>query len=365
MALAALAAKAARAEPQLAAQTGLRCARCHTSPTGGGKRTPYGALFGQTELTLWDAAPRLGSPGEPNGWRGTALATLATGEVTEWLAVGGDVRVVSTTTFLEERKNSFDATQATVYLELRPWPGRVTLYADEEVGAGGARNREVWALVRGPWSTYLRAGRFLPPFGLRILDDAAYTRRVTGATFSSPDLGLEVGLDAGRLFAAAAWTNGAAGGSDTDVWKAFHGLVELSLSPLRLGLSASHNPTAAGCRTMAAAFAGLRWGRLVLLGEVDLITERSADRAGRRYQLAGLLEADVLLTKGLSLRAAWDATDGDLELSHDRRQRLRVGLDLFALRGVEAKLHFVHKQSETPDPLDRAHILEVGLHGYL
>jgi hypothetical protein len=355
----------ASAEPHLSARSGLRCSRCHVSPTGGGKRSAYGALYALSTLPLAGARPQTAWPVVRDDGGSWVVTSLATGEITDWLAVGADLRLANTTTFLAEKKNSFDATQGTLYVELRPWRDRVVLYVDEEIGAGGARNREVWGMIRGPWSTTLRGGRFVPPFGLRLLDDAAYTRRATGANFAYPDLGLEAGVDLGPLSVAVALTNGTFAGSDTDTLKALWGMVELSFDWLRVGLSGAWNPCDAGCRAMGGVHGALRLGRLVLQGEVDLITDRAADSSRRVYQLAAFAEADLLLTKGLSLSVGWDFHDADLELRQDRRQRLRLGVHLFPLRMVETKLIYVRRQSETSNPEDAADILELVLHVYL
>jgi len=358
----------APAEPHFSARTGLRCARCHTSPTGGGKRTPYGALYAYTNLALSWTRPRAIVPTRGEQGSSWVSAMMASGEVTSWLALGADLRVANTTTFTgqrEEWESSFDATEGNLYLELRPWPDRIVLYVDEEVAAGGARSREAWALIRGPWSTYLRAGWLLPPFGLRVLDDEAYTRRVTGANFANSDMGLELGLDIGPLFGALALTNGSFSAADNDHYKALWGLLELDLDVGRVGLSGAYNPSESGCRAMMGSFVALRLGRLVLQGELDMIADRPADSARWGYGLAGLAELDLLLTRGLSLRGGYDYHDADLDLARDRRQRFRFGVDLFPLRMVELKLYYVLKQAETTQPVDDADRLEVTLHVYL
>ena len=64
------------AEPYLAVQKGLKCGVCHTSPAGGGKRTPYGNLYMQNEMP-----ERTLDMGEP--W---------TGDLGRYLAIGANIR---------------------------------------------------------------------------------------------------------------------------------------------------------------------------------------------------------------------------------------------------------------------------------
>jgi len=365
---------AALAEPHLAVRTGLRCARCHTSPTGGGKRTPYGALYAHANLSLLDAGPRALPAGEGSGGLGWPPAAVASGEITSWLAIGADLRVASLTTFTSgaDPDNSFSATQGTLYLELRPWPDHLVLYFDEAVAAGGARSREAWALLRWPgpesgavWSVYLRGGWLLPPFGLRLLDDDNYVRRATGANFANSDLGGEIGAELGPASVALALTNGNFSASDDDELKALWGLAALDLRPLRVGLSSLYNPSEQGCRAMFGGFVAVQLWRLVLQAEVDWISQRPPDSARWSDGLAATGQLDLLLTKGLGLHAGYDFHDADLSARFDRRQRFRFGLDLFPLSMVELKLYYIHKQAETEQPGDADDRLEVVLHAYL
>lgn len=367
-----LAVAPAGAEPHFAARTGLRCARCHTSPTGGGKRTAYGALFAHAELTLQGARPRA-LPREDASQRfAWPPSAVASGEVTSWLALGADLRLGNTTTFADETANTFDATAGNLYLELRPLPEYVTLYADQAVGAGGLRTRELWGLVRWPaasaggfWSAYLRGGWILPPFGLRLLDDDNYVRRTTGANFANSDAGLELGVELGPVFVAAALTNGNFSAGDDDAYKALWTLAELNLRPLRAGLSGHYNPSEQGCRAMLGGFVALHLWRVVLQAEVDWISQRPGESERWSDGLAATGQLDLLLTKGLGLHAGYDYHEADLSLRQDRRQRFRFGVDLFPLSMLEVKLYYVHKQAETGKPGDADDRLEVVLHAYL
>ena len=83
-----LAPAASLAEPYLAVRTGAKCMACHVNPTGGGKRTEFGAIYGQTtlaaerlDLSTGQAVPAGGS--EPASW---------TGKLNDQFAVGADLR---------------------------------------------------------------------------------------------------------------------------------------------------------------------------------------------------------------------------------------------------------------------------------
>ncbi len=361
----------AAAEPRFSADSGLRCGRCHTSPLGGGKRTAYGALYAMSHLSLAGGQPRAAlpsrSPAAPTG--SGILTAITTGEVASWFALGADLKLANRTSLDDGAgsgvSNSFDGSGGQLYLELRPWPDRIVIYLDEEISGDGLRTREAWALVRGPWGAYLRGGRILPPFGLRLRDDAALTRLVSGANFSNPDYGLELGVDLGWGMAAVALTNGSFTTGDTDTLKALWALVEVDLGPGRLGISGAYNPTDQGCRAMAGLHGALALGRLVLQGEADWVATRPADTGVWSHQLVALVEGHLFITHGLSAVAGYEYHDANLELGQDRRQRVRLGVDIYPVRQVAARLGYVLKHAETIAPSDRADILEVILHVYL
>ena len=73
--LAAFAPQQALAEPYFAVREGLKCNVCHVNPTGGGMRTTFGQVWGQTALP----AHRIDS-GDATPW---------TGEINRFLAIGG------------------------------------------------------------------------------------------------------------------------------------------------------------------------------------------------------------------------------------------------------------------------------------
>ena len=66
----------ARAEPWIALEAGLKCAACHVNPTGGGKRTEFGAQYAARELAA-EPLPVATEGGEKDGlplWAGRVSA---------------------------------------------------------------------------------------------------------------------------------------------------------------------------------------------------------------------------------------------------------------------------------------------------
>src|SRR5262245_812474 len=209
--LGALLAPAALAEPYIAVRTGYKCMVCHVNPTGGGKRTEFGAIYGQTALPASRLDPSTGKE-IPEGAPDPAPFT---GRFNQYIGIGADLRANATYTSIPNTNstNAFDPVRAQVYLEVKPIVDRLTIYLDERVSPGAATNRETYAML---WSAdrewYVKAGRMFVPFGLRIEDDTAFIRTITGTSFNSFDDGVEGGVESGPMSVYVSVTNGAGGG---------------------------------------------------------------------------------------------------------------------------------------------------------
>src|SRR5258708_11646287 len=146
-------------------------------------------------------------------------------------------------------------------------------------------------------TAYIKAGRMFVPFGLRIEDDSAFIRQVTGTSFNSSDDGVEGGLELGPWSAQVSVTNGAGGGTETNRGKLISSLFSYVQPAWRAGLSASTNFNGAADRRMQSVFAGLRTGRIGWLASGGYITD-DCTPTGPLKQGAALGERNFQAAKG-------------------------------------------------------------------
>ena len=350
--VAAWASAPAEAEPYLAVRTGLACGSCHVNRTGGGERTAYGAQYGASTLP---------SRKFPSGGK------LFDGAIGERVRIGTDLRggylghLREDGPYLGEIRMS----EANLYLGVDLLPERLTAYVDERVAPGGATCREAFALFsarRGGF--YVKGGKFFLPFGLRLQDDDAATRRGTGFTFESSDLGLEVGGSGEHWMSAVSVSNGTAGAAEQDNDKQFVGTAAWIHPDGRVGVSVSANDLpGAAHRTLAGVFGGYQVSRLVLLAEVDKIVDTDVHGHDTRGA-AGHLEADVAAARGVTVRLWEGAYDLDLSDAASRFSQWGAGVDWTALPGMQLRLLYRSRAgpAATPGSGDDEAIAEVHIY---
>ena len=313
------------AEPYLAIFKGMQCSSCHSHPSGGGKRNTYGNVFAQSEMP----AERLGD----------ADSSMWTGEVVKWLSVGADIRADYRYTDIPNTGSSseFDIQRATVYLEASLIPGRLTLYLDQQVAPGSSLNREAYIRLNGGNGKFhFAAGQFFLPYGLRLQDDAAFIRQVTGINFLTSDRGIQFGYESGPWNAQLSLTNGSGGGGETDDGKQISFIGSFVRQNWRAGVSYNNNDSDAGDRQMQNVFVGIKTGPVVWLAEVDLIVD---DLPGGTEQdsIAGLLEGNWLFRKGHNLKISYDYFDPDNDTSDDHQVRWSAVWEYTPMQFLQAR----------------------------
>lgn len=300
------------AEPYFAVQQGVKCVACHVNPTGGGLRNAYGAAWGQTVLPS-----RTLDLGKNEMW---------TGSVSRFLALGTNLRATANyvDTPNQHSASEFDLEEARLYVELAAIPDRLSIYLDQRVAPGGSNNLEAYARY---WSAdhrwYAKAGQLFLPFGLRLEDDSAFIRQVSGINFATPDRGVEVGAEIGPWSAQLAVSNGTAAGPEEDQGKQFSARGEFVQARWRAGVSFNSNNSDAGDRQLASVFAGLLTGPIAWLAEADRITD-DGFAEGKRKQWVGLLEGNWRIRQGHNLKVTAEYFDPDDDLDEDERARYSV-----------------------------------------
>ena len=333
----------ARAEPYLMVRAGAKCNDCHTNLTGGGKRTPFAHIHARDILHDLDLLP---VPPTVKGF---------TGQLHEYVSIGGDLRVRNTTIFQDRfrRKtgnvprnrafrrsvtsNDTEINEFLGYTQIDLLPDYVTLYGDWNLD-GGVTNREGFGLIRGflPYDTYVKAGRFFPTFGLRVQDDQAFVRGRTGFTFTNPDEGGEIGFAPGPFFVATSITNGPKGDKDVQATVNGYGVFQ-DIPIVNTILAGASFARQTDKRWAAAWYAGSNIWRFTYLGEFDLIDDRSVASSARRDHYAAYAEVNFLAFDWLNLRGTFDF----VKVSHDRDQtRYGIGAEPFINRFIQPRIQY-------------------------
>jgi hypothetical protein len=249
-------------------------------------------------------------------------------------------------------------------LLVQPVPGRLGIYLDERVAPGSATNLETYARY---WSAqaawYVQAGRMYLPFGLRLEDDSAYTRRVSGINMTTPDDGVEIGWESPHWSAQLAVSNGSSGGPETDSGKQWTGQAVFVESAWRLGSSASFNDSSAGNRWAWSVFGGLRTGPVAWLGEGVLVEDQGFPD-GTRTQLAGLLEADWAVMKGHNLKLTAEWYDPDRDVAEDEQTRWSAVYEYTPIQFVQLRAGARFNDGIPQNDLQNARVYFLEVHGF-
>lgn len=306
----------ALAEPWLAVREGLKCAACHTNPSGGGMRTEFGNTWARAGLPV----------------RQLETDAAWTGRLTEQVAIGGNLRSNAIYVRDPDRDDTqaFNLEEMRLYLDVEPVPDRLGLYLDQRLAPGGGQVREAYSRYRsagGSWT--FKTGRMYLPYGLRLEDDTALVRQASGINFDNPDEGVELGWESSRWSSQAAITDGVPG----QTGKRFSLRAEHVRQSWRAGASYSLTQTDSGDRWMQNAFAGWRTGPVAWLAELNHIRDASLPPPSDR-QWVGLAEANWTAVRGhnLKLTGEW------LDAGSDQRSRYSAVWEYFPIPFLQLRV---------------------------
>ena len=186
----------ADAEPIFLTRQYTRCTTCHYSPTGGGLLTPYGRSLTREELSTMGrghGAPPPAGPGQQVGEQSFLWGAL--GDRLGALNLGIDLRP----SHLDVRfpggkatRNLLMNAELIAAYQVRAW----TLYGDfgRQPISGGTRvfSWEYWVAHQSDKGLGIRAGRFLPAYGVHLADHTAFNRRALGLDTFDQIYGVEL-----------------------------------------------------------------------------------------------------------------------------------------------------------------------------
>ncbi|MBT6903919.1 MAG: hypothetical protein HOA27_07095 [Gemmatimonadetes bacterium] len=348
------------AEPYIAFREGLKCSTCHVNQTGGGMRTEYGSYYPQTDMQ-----PLLGNLSD-------ASADFSN-QVGDSFFLGADFMAVEERSFAvdevkdgqsyaQDAQHTFDIRRGNIYLEARLAPERLSLYIDETVSPSGASNREAFVLLKGlPKSSYLKVGRMLLPYGIRLWDNDAFIRQVTGFNFDNQDMGAEIGFEPGMASFSLALSNGTQGARDDNSAKQVSSVGSIYFKYLLIGGSFSINETRGIDRTLFGPFASLRLGPLTITGEADWLSE-SGNRNQDQFIAYGSI--NYWMRQSVNFRVAFDFLDPYDTVEEDERSRVSIGLDGFLTPNLTASAFYKLKKSIPQDSKGNADALTLALHAF-
>lgn len=299
------------AEPYLAVKNNLQCAACHVNPIGGGARTAYGALYGTQML------PQHAGSG----------TQFDAGNISDTFRIGANFRANYYQHDSDEDSagdtKTFQTQTGQVYFIFQPKDSRFTLYVDEQIAPGSALNREAFILTRFGDSYYLKAGKLMLPYGLRLEDNTAFIRQASGINFQNSDNGVELGLQYTNTLINFAISNGTTGLTNDDRRMQYLGRIEYLHGNWRVGASAIVNDAELGQRRMFNVFGGFNWLGFTFLAEADHIADESVSFVPGAYQKqrVGLFEINRELTKGVNLKFTTEYLDPDSNIAENQRTR--------------------------------------------
>jgi len=408
----------AQAIPRFAVRNGAHCTLCHVNPNGGGARNDYGRdVFEKTRLgfRLLDISEKAmaglfgpdseGAPSSGEGkWRGFGLS----GALTEWLAIGADMRLA----FLHVDEIPDPADPTADPLNAADFPGvgfflmQADLYVNAQLGRyttfyldkGVRSSFEAWALYSHPGKGYVRAGHFTPTYGLRLEEHRAYITEDIGLGANFRETGVEGGVYLGPLqlnvalafpFNSIGISTGARSSSPfpsygvyatltfAHAFKDFSVLAGASVaartragSPTPLLVEPVGQTPCGVQEIIAGGFAGASLGRFTYLTEVDLIQDRpwvagippvppatgcgtgeTSPGPALNRGLAVYHELSFSVLQGFDLVGTWEFKDKDLAFKSGAETRFGAGFEFFFTANSEMKLMWRHRASRDPSSL--------------
>lgn len=340
------------------------CMTCHVSPNGGGLVTPYGRSMAKEILS------RHSYEGEERLFHGTldaeGLNSWLDGSRETGFNIGGNVRWVQShkeSRDVRERRSIFMQAEIEAAAQHKQFIltgafGRFPIGRDEFV----TRSRKWSAIYKASDSLSIRAGRFLPSYGILVPEHIYLTRK---------ELGFDQGFERNALemtWVAEAFTLFVTKTKDPD-GQLFQedGLslrLEKSIAETRkLGISIYRGDGPAVDRSLLGFDAQLAFGHsFVTLAEINYL--ESVNSATTTKGFVGMSKTSYELTRGLFLQILLERSHRDAGNPGAYRDGFGPGFQFFPRPHWELAGHWIRRvDAQNPQRSgDEAYLL---LHYYL
>jgi len=326
--------------PRFALRMGASCADCHVNPTGGAMRNRGGWHYGLRVLPIY--SPRESDP--------NLLMDDAIGKNIQF---GFDYR----TQFLYSQafnQATFQKMQGSIYLNAKIMDS-IDVYANYDLLNSYWEAFAVAHIL--PNNSYLKAGTFVPDFGVMLDDHTAYTRGgdmgYLFATNTRQGLiydprynitGAEIGWnisDIGMITASVGSPVSLSFGTDPTYTASIHfnpviankvavmfgGSFTTFKGPLIYTQVPSEHKV-----TMYGGFLGLGVGQFTLIGEYDIAQDYILTGTNSSAQM---IEGSYVLFKGLEAVLRYDRFDPNTSASYDEVSRLTAGFSFYPFSFIE------------------------------
>ena len=180
-------ARLASAEPMFLSKQYTRCTSCHFSPTGGGLLTPYGRSLSREELSTTGRGSS--NPSEHEFLFGAFGKSLGN------LSLGLEVRPASLNIDFDGgsfNRNFLMNADLKAAFKSGPWSAYAEAGRQGRTASPVYKSFEHWASYQPETGFGIRAGRFLPAFGVRVPDHSAFTRTPLGLNTMDQIYGVEL-----------------------------------------------------------------------------------------------------------------------------------------------------------------------------
>lgn len=332
----------------------LSCNVCHVNPSGGMLRNETGQYFGLNFLPSDKTVPE--------AMRGGTSAGA--------LTLGGDFRFMALSEQDRDNNPVFFPMQADLYASARVLE-RLTFMSQFGLEQGGNTSvREAFGIFGGdtPYNSYVKAGKFMPPYGHRLADHTALIRSKLGFDGSDPSAyysGVEVGAEPVLFFGRAAMFNqnttpalntdsSRRGMSAVAGWRGLWlhlGASYLSMENYEVSASGASDRSAIG---IYGALRGKDMGmldRLTYLFEFDYVDDSGPEEFTVSYN-----ELAYRLMDGVTLKARQESFVSDTE---DDEARYAIGADLYPYPFTEVTVEY-RINRESGNEIDNNELMLIG-----